>query len=47
MLRFDSYILDPRSGELRKEDRVVKLQPQPFRVPEQSLGPFLVYDVSR
>jgi DNA-binding winged helix-turn-helix (wHTH) protein len=31
-IRFDSFELDPASGELRKSGILVKLQPQPFRV---------------
>jgi len=31
-IRFDSFELDPASGELRKYGILVKLQPQPFRV---------------
>jgi DNA-binding winged helix-turn-helix (wHTH) protein/TolB-like protein/Tfp pilus assembly protein PilF len=30
--RFDAFELDPASGELRKAGRLLKLQPQPFRV---------------
>ena len=30
--RFDAFELDPASGELRKGGRLLKLQPQPFRV---------------
>jgi DNA-binding winged helix-turn-helix (wHTH) protein/tetratricopeptide (TPR) repeat protein/TolB-like protein len=32
MLQFDAYTLDPQNGELRKDGRLVKLQPQPLRV---------------
>lgn len=32
VLRFGSFELDPRSGELRKNGDPIKLQPQPFKV---------------
>jgi DNA-binding winged helix-turn-helix (wHTH) protein len=31
-IRFDTFELDPTSGELRKSGILLKLQPQPFRV---------------
>ena len=32
ILRFEDYVLDPRSGELRKAGRKIKLQEQPFQI---------------
>ncbi|HEX9725572.1 MAG TPA: winged helix-turn-helix domain-containing protein [Vicinamibacteria bacterium] len=32
VLRFDGFVLDPETGELRKEGELVRLKPQPTQV---------------